>query len=81
MRCNLALWDRIFRFIFAVLLLTYVIAGGPFWGWLGLYFLVTSAWGLCPLYSFFRFKTLRSAKTPRNVSIAAQTIKPAIKRP
>lgn len=63
MKCNLALWDRTIRFILAVLLLSYVIAGGPFWAWGGLYFLVTSAWGLCPIYAFFRFKTIRAPKS------------------
>ncbi len=62
MKCNMALWDRTLRFILAVILLTYVIAGGPFWGWSGLYFLMTSAWGLCPIYAFFKLKTIRAPK-------------------
>ncbi len=66
MKCNLALWDRTLRFIVAVMLLTYVIAGGPFWGWGGLYFLLTAAWGLCPVYAFFRFKTIRTPQSPFN---------------
>ena len=60
MLCNLAQWDRTLRFIIAVLVLSYAIAGGPTWFWvLGLYSLVTAAWGLCPVYSFFRIRTLR----------------------
>jgi hypothetical protein len=64
MRCNIALWDRGLRFLLAVLLLVYVIAGGPIWGWLGLYFLITAAWGLCPVYSFLRIKTIRTPPNP-----------------
>ncbi|MNL10408.1 hypothetical protein D3C87_1312060 [compost metagenome] len=59
MRCNCALWDRILRFIFGVSLTAYAIAGGPFWAYIGIYGLLTSAWGLCPVYAFFRIRTLR----------------------
>lgn len=60
MLCNVALWDRVLRFILAVLVLIYAIAGGPFWFYfLGLYFLGTAAWGLCPVYAMFRLKTTR----------------------
>ncbi len=60
MLCNLALWDRTIRFILAVVVLAYGIAGGPFWfSILGVYALVTAGWGLCPVYSFFRIRTLR----------------------
>lgn len=60
MLCNLAIWDRALRFIIAVTQIAYAIAGGPFWFWpVGLYFLVTAAWGLCPTYAFFKIRTLR----------------------
>lgn len=72
MKCNLALWDRTIRFILAVLLLTYAVAGGPFWAWGGLYLLLTSAWGLCPLYAFAKFKTIR---TPKKAAQFAQNLK------
>lgn len=72
MKCNLALWDRVIRFTVAVLLLTYVIAGGPFWGWSGLFLLVTAAWGLCPIYAFLKFKTIR---TPKNNANLTQNLK------
>ncbi|MFN8791668.1 MAG: DUF2892 domain-containing protein [Bdellovibrionales bacterium] len=62
MKCNLAVWDRSLRFLLAVLLLSYAIAGGPLWAWSGLYLLLTASWGLCPLYSFLKIKTIR---TPR----------------
>ncbi|WP_083860511.1 YgaP family membrane protein [Pseudobdellovibrio exovorus] len=60
MLCNTALWDRAIRFLLAVGLLSYAIAGGPMWFWpVGLYLLLTSAWGLCPLYAFFKIRTLK----------------------
>lgn len=60
MLCNVAGWDRSLRFLIAVLTLAYAFAGGPFWFWiLGIYLLATSAWALCPVYSFFRLRTLR----------------------
>lgn len=60
MLCNLAYWDRALRFLISVLLLAYAIAGGPLWFWgLGVYGLITAGWGLCPIYSFFRIRTLR----------------------
>lgn len=60
MICNMALWDRLIRFVLSVLILAYAVAGGPFWFWiLGVYGLMTSGWGLCPAYAFFRIKTLR----------------------
>lgn len=60
MLCNTAQWDRFLRFVFSILILMYAIAGGPFWFYIvGLYLLVTSAWGLCPLYAYFRIGTRR----------------------
>lgn len=60
MLCNVALWDRILRFFVSITMLSYAVAGGPLWFWpLGLYLLITAGWGLCPLYSFLRIRTLR----------------------
>ncbi|MGE3760104.1 MAG: DUF2892 domain-containing protein [Pseudobdellovibrionaceae bacterium] len=39
-------------------MLTWLIAGGPIWALVGLYLLLTAAWGFCPLYVFFRVSTL-----------------------
>ncbi len=59
MLCNLALWDRALRFILSVFILAYAVAGGPFWFYvIGLYGLTTAGFGLCPIYSYFRFRTL-----------------------
>ncbi|AHI06611.1 hypothetical protein BDW_10555 [Bdellovibrio bacteriovorus W] len=65
MRCNVAIWDRILRFVLGVLLTTYAIAGGPFWTYIGIYGLITAAWGLCPAYAFFRFRTLKDFRRTR----------------
>jgi len=62
MRCNIAFWDRLLRFIFGVLLLFYAVAGGPFWAYFGLYLIFSSAWGLCFFYSLFKIQTLSSEK-------------------
>jgi hypothetical protein len=61
MRCNVALWDRILRFILGVILTTYAVAGGPFWAYIGIYGLMTAAWGLCPAYLFFRIRSLKDS--------------------
>lgn len=58
MRINLALWDRILRFIIGVVFLTWAIAGGPWWTYFGAYLILTASWGLCPIYSFLKFKTV-----------------------
>ncbi|MCB0407299.1 MAG: DUF2892 domain-containing protein [Bdellovibrionales bacterium] len=48
---NVGFLDRSLRFIIGVTLVTWAIAGGPFWTWIGLIPLATASWGLCPLYS------------------------------
>lgn len=60
MRCNCALWDRVIRFFIGVLLTTYALIGGPFWSYFGIYFIATSGWGFCPVYAYFKFKTIKS---------------------
>ncbi len=64
MRCNVALWDRALRFLLGLGLTAYAFAGGPFWAYIGIYGLLTSAWGLCPVYAFFRIRTLRDYHRP-----------------
>jgi hypothetical protein len=60
MICNVAVWDRILRFLLAIIQMAYAFAGGPIWLWVfGIYFLITSAWGLCPAYAFFKIRTQR----------------------
>ena len=58
MVCNVAVWDRVFRFILSVLILTYAIAGGPFWFYfVGAYLLISAGWGLCIFYTLLRIRT------------------------
>jgi hypothetical protein len=57
MKINLAFWDRLLRFIFGFLFLTWALAGGPWWAYFGLYLIITASWGLCPLYAFLKIKT------------------------
>lgn len=57
MKINLAMWDRILRFFIGILLTAWAVAGGPWWGYFGIYFILTAAWGLCPFYSYFKINT------------------------
>lgn len=58
MICNVAIWDRILRFFIAVVLLSYAIAGGPYWFYfVGGYLLLTAGWGLCVFYTLLRIRT------------------------
>lgn len=59
MRINLAIWDRVLRFIFGVILTAWAVAGGPFWAFGGAYLVLTASWGICPIYSFFRIRTAK----------------------
>ena len=60
MLCNVSLWDRALRLVLSILLLAYAVAGGPFWFYIvGIYMLTTAGFGLCPIYSYFKFRTLR----------------------
>jgi hypothetical protein len=65
MKCNVATWDRVLRFIFGVLLVVYAIAGGPFWAYFGVYLLFSSAWGLCFFYSYLKIQTAREPQKSR----------------
>lgn len=59
MKCNLAFWDRLLRFIFGVLFLSYAFSGGPIWGYFGFYLIFTSGWGICPIYAWLNLKTIK----------------------
>lgn len=58
----MALWDRFIRVIIGVILLTWAIAGGPYWAYCGFYFLATGAWSFCPLYWLLKIKTSSAKK-------------------
>lgn len=59
MKINLAMWDRILRFIFGVLGTSWAAAGGPWWAYFGVYMILSASWGLCPLYSVFKIRTAK----------------------
>jgi hypothetical protein len=65
MKCNMAVWDRVFRFLLGVIFGIYFVVGGPFWTFFGFYLLVTSAWGVCPAYAFLKIRTLKEKAKPR----------------
>ncbi|MBK9039572.1 MAG: DUF2892 domain-containing protein [Bdellovibrionales bacterium] len=54
MRRNMLYWDRVLRYVLGVLLLTWSFLGGPFWSYLGFYFLASASWGFCPIYFFLQ---------------------------
>jgi hypothetical protein len=63
MKVNLALWDRIVRWLVSVFLLVWAFAGGASWAYLmGLLLLATSAWGWCPFYVLLGIKTYSLSK-------------------
>lgn len=63
MKCNLAAWDRILRFLIGGFMTTWAIAGGPSWAYIGIYGLASGSWGLCLVYSFFKISTLSEKQT------------------
>ena len=57
MKINLALWDRILRIVMGTILATWAVAGGPWWSFVGVYLILSSAWGLCPIYGILKIRT------------------------
>lgn len=55
MRQNIRMWDRVVRWVLGFGLLSWAIAGGPFWAYFGLVSLATAVWGFSPVY--FLLKT------------------------
>ncbi len=47
---NVNIIERLGRFILGTSLLTWAIAGGPWWAYLGLVLLATGSSGFCPVY-------------------------------
>lgn len=56
---NLAGWDRVVRILVGTLLLTWAVAGGPFWAYLGIPLIITGAWGFCIFYRILGIQTKR----------------------
>lgn len=57
MKINLARWDRGLRYILGFLLTCWAAAGGPWWGWIGVYLIMSASWGFCVLYAYFHLRT------------------------
>ncbi|OQW46573.1 MAG: hypothetical protein A4S09_05160 [Proteobacteria bacterium SG_bin7] len=55
---NITRFDRILRWILGTLFLGYAFAGGPPWAYFSIYFIVTSVFGICPVYLTFRRKKM-----------------------
>jgi hypothetical protein len=51
MNINMMMWERVARLFFGVLFVAWGVAGGPWWSFLGVYFLATAAWRFCPIRS------------------------------
>jgi len=64
MKINLATWDRILRYALGFLLCIWVFAGGAAWGYIGVYLLATAAWGIDPIYVYFRVRTATFSDVP-----------------
>jgi hypothetical protein len=54
---NLEKIDRVWRWCLGVSLLTWAVAGGPLWTYLGLYPLVTASFGFCPAYFLLKINS------------------------
>lgn len=52
--------ERVLRFLIGVLLITWVFLGGSVLGYFGFYFLATSAWAVCPIYSLRKYLKSRN---------------------
>ncbi len=57
MRSNLSFLSRTWRLILGFLLTTWSIAGGPSWGYIGVYLLLTGSFGFSILSQFFISRT------------------------
>ena len=54
---NVGMIDRVLRAVFGVVLLGLAVAGGQWWGWIGVVPLVTAAVGFCPAYKLIGLNT------------------------
>jgi Protein of unknown function (DUF2892) len=50
MNKNIRLWDRSLRYLLGIIFLTWAIAGGPTWTYVGIYLLITASFGSCLIY-------------------------------
>lgn len=57
MNQNIKIAERIARYTLGIVLLTWAIAGGPAWTYVGLFLIVTASLGSCPLYWILRINS------------------------
>lgn len=81
MKCNVAFFDRVLRFFLGVLLTTWAFAGGPSWGFAGIYLLATSGWGFCLVYAILKINTIKELKNLEDKSILTNTNKDLQREP
>lgn len=62
MRVNLALWDRILRYLIGFIFTAWAVAGGPWWAFSGVYFILSASWGFCIVYGMFKLRTAKIDK-------------------
>jgi hypothetical protein len=54
---NIRMYDRVIRYLAGLVLLTWAVAGGPTWTYVGLYLLYTATFGSCFVYWVFRINS------------------------
>lgn len=54
---NIRLFDRVLRYALGLVLLTWAVAGGPTWTYVGLYLLYTASFSHCLIYWIFRINS------------------------
>jgi hypothetical protein len=57
MEKNVGAIDRLARLFFGVFVLSWAIAGGPYWAWLGVLLIYSGAYGKSRLYHWLKFTT------------------------
>lgn len=57
MKINLAIWDRVLRFLIGTILNIWAFAGGPWWTYFGIYLVMSSGWGYCFFYWLFKIRS------------------------
>ena len=80
MKINMAVWDRILRLFFGLILVAWGVAGGPWWAYFGLVPLATAAWRFCPVYAVLKLGTLPSERKTMKIKEAPKTHGPHTSR-
>jgi hypothetical protein len=59
MKANVGGFDKWARIVVGVLLIGWVLTGGPVWAWVGVVPLVTGLFNFCPLYRLLGVNTCK----------------------